>query len=90
MIFFKYKSLVKQIKIKSKKNLEERMAPWLQEQFNIRNPIVGFKAASIIFYSTQINTMMSIPFSQGLKNFMDSKYRLSKLTINSKFHVTKS
>ena len=90
MIFFKYKSLVKQIKIKSKKNLEERMAPWLQEQFNIRNPIVGFKAGSIIYDSTQISTMMCIHFSQGLKNSTDNKSKSSKLTINLKFHVSKS
>lgn len=51
MISFRYKSNTKQIKIKSKRDLNERMSPWLQGIFGIKNPIVGFR----IFNSTSVN-----------------------------------
>lgn len=46
MISFRHKSNTKQIKIKSKRDLNERMSPWLQGIFGIKNPIVGFRVAS--------------------------------------------
>lgn len=46
MITFKHKSNAKQIKIKTKRELNERMSPWLQDLFGMKNPIVGFKVAN--------------------------------------------
>lgn len=46
MISFRHKSSTRQIKIKSKRDLNERMSPWLQGIFGIKNPIVGFKVAN--------------------------------------------
>lgn len=48
MISFRYKSNTKQIKIKSKRDLNERMSPWLQGIFGIKNPIVGFRILNSI------------------------------------------
>lgn len=43
MITFRHRSNSKQIKIKTERELNERMSPWLQGIFSIKNPIVGFK-----------------------------------------------
>ena len=48
MISFKYKNHTKQIKIKTRRDVNERMPPWLQSLFGIRNPIVGFRFAGSI------------------------------------------
>lgn len=45
MISFRHKSSIRQVKIKTKKDLAERMPPWLQQIFGMKNPVVGFKAA---------------------------------------------
>jgi hypothetical protein len=49
-ITFRHKSATKQIKIKTERELNERMSPWLQGIFSIKNPIVGFKVANSMLF----------------------------------------
>ena len=58
MISFRHKSNIRQIKIKTTRDLNERMSPWLQNIFAIKNPIVGFKVGNSTFLLIQINIMI--------------------------------
>ena len=73
MISFKYKSQVKQIKIKTKRDLHERMPPWLQNLFSIKNQIVGFKVHGSKLFLTQASTMTQIPFTPISQGFLANK-----------------
>ena len=73
MISFKYKSQVKQIKIKTKRELHERMPPWLQNLFSIKNQIVGFKVHGSKLSLTQASTMTQIPFTPISQGFLANK-----------------
>lgn len=87
MITFRHKSNAKQIKIKTKRELNERMSPWLQDLFDIKNPIVGFKVANSIYLIIETNITMLKPFTQIKTNFIIKSWILSKPMINSRYHV---
>jgi hypothetical protein len=50
IIIFRYKSVTKQIKIKTRRALIERMSVWLQGIFGMKHPIVGFKVGNSMGY----------------------------------------
>lgn len=88
MISFKHKSNTRQIKIKTTRDLNERMSPWLQNIFNIKNPIVGFKVANSKYDLIQISTMTLSHFTPIRRNSMARLSILLRLRINSKSHVS--
>lgn len=84
MISFKHKSNTRQIKIKTTRDLNERMSPWLQNIFGIKNPIVGFKVANSNDWLIQTSTMTLSPSMPTRRSSMARPSISLRPKINSK------